>query len=65
MTTKSSDMQGEGNYDAARQYDEAASNFAKSGKVEPAAKDAAKAREGVEREALDRAEEEGKKHAKH
>jgi len=32
------DMQGEGNYTAAKQYDDATANFVKAGKVEEAAK---------------------------
>jgi hypothetical protein len=34
-------VQGEGDYDAARRYDKAAQDFAKSGKVDQAARDAA------------------------
>ena len=34
--TDSKDLQGEGNYDATRRYDKAATDFAKSGKVEEA-----------------------------
>ena len=33
-------VQGEGDYDAARRYDKATTDFAKSGKVEEAARDA-------------------------
>jgi hypothetical protein len=39
--------QGEGNQTAARQYNDAQKRFAESGKVEPAAKDAAKALNGA------------------
>ena len=34
-------VQGEGDYEAGRRYDKAAREFAESGKVEPAARDAA------------------------
>jgi hypothetical protein len=56
-------VQGEGDYDAARRYDKASRDFAKSGKVDPAAHDAAPddAREADE---LERAEDEGKSHSK-
>ena len=37
-------VQGEGDYDAARNYDEATRDFVKSGKVEQAARDAAPAK---------------------
>ncbi|MDB5403101.1 MAG: hypothetical protein JWQ55_5119 [Rhodopila sp.] len=55
--------QGEGNQTAARQYNDAQKRFAESGKVEPAAKDAAKAAEGPEGGSLRQAEEIGKRHA--
>jgi hypothetical protein len=56
-------VQGEGDYKAGRRYDKASRDFAESGKVEPAAHDAApeNAREAEE---LERAEEEGKSHSK-
>jgi prefoldin subunit 5 len=58
-------MQGEGNYDAARDYDEAVTRHAKDkAKVEAEAKDAEKALDGPEREALEAAEAEGKSRAK-
>ena len=52
-------VQGEGDYAAGRRYDKAAREFAESGKVEPAAHDAAptSAEEAAE---LERAENEGK-----
>ena len=60
---KDADIQGEGNYDAARRYDQAQKRFVESGKVEQAAKDSAPRNE-AEAEALRRAEDEGKSHAK-
>jgi len=56
-------VQGEGDYEAARRYDKASREFAESGKVEPAAHDAApeNTREADE---LERAEDEGKSHSK-
>ena len=63
-TTPSKDkVQGEGDYDAGRRYDKASRDFAESGKVEPAARDAAPedAREAAE---LEQAEQKGKSHAK-
>ena len=65
MTTpdKKDQVQGEGDYEAARRYDKSVEDFAKSGKVEPAAKAAApKSKE--EAEELKRAEEAGKSHSK-
>ncbi len=55
--------EGEGSRSAARAYDEAAERFARSGKAGPAARDAARAVEGPEGEALRRAEQEGKRHS--
>ena len=55
--------QGEGNVEAARRYDEAQKRFVDSGKVEQAARDAAPANDG-EAEAMKKAEEAGKSHAK-
>ncbi|MEP7099712.1 MAG: hypothetical protein ABI781_04340 [Burkholderiales bacterium] len=57
------DLQGEGNYDATRRYDKAASDFAKSGKVDEAAR-AAQPGSAEEAEELKRAEDAGKSHAK-
>jgi hypothetical protein len=51
--------QGEGDYEAARRYDEAQRRFVESGKVEKAAEEAAP-RDAAEAEALERAEEAGK-----
>ncbi|MEO8924016.1 MAG: hypothetical protein ABI330_14530 [Caldimonas sp.] len=56
-------VQGEGDYDAARRYDKAAEEFAKSGKVDRAAHDAAP--QSVQQaEAMRKAEEIGKSHSK-
>jgi hypothetical protein len=62
-TPKKDKVQGEGDYDAGRRYDQASRTFAKSGRVEPAARDAAPktATEGSE---LERAEQAGKSHSK-
>jgi hypothetical protein len=56
-------VQGEGDYEAARRYDKASRDFAQSGRVEPAAHDAAPddAREAAE---LEQAEQKGKSHSK-
>lgn len=51
-------IQGEGDYDAARRYDEEQAEFAKSGKVDQAAREAADALDGPEGEALERARKE-------
>ena len=56
--------EGEGNKTAAKEYDDAARKFVDSGKVDQKANEAARAREGAEREELDRAEQAGKSHAK-
>ena len=62
-TSKKDEVQGEGDYEAARRYDKAARDFAESGKVEPAAHDAAPASD-AEAEEMKRAEEAGKSHSK-
>jgi hypothetical protein len=56
-------VQGEGDYEAGRRYDKASREFAHSGRVEPAARDAAPedTREAAE---LERAEQQGKSHSK-
>jgi hypothetical protein len=65
MTMGEDKIHGEGNYKAARQYDEQASEFAKdSDRVEKAAKDAEDALDGDEAGELERAEAEGRSHAK-
>lgn len=56
-------FQGEGDYDAARNYDEATRDFVKSGKVEQAARDAAPAN-AAEAAELTRAEQAGKSRSK-
>lgn len=57
------DLQGEGNYDAARRYDKAQRDFVESGQVDDAARKAAP-KNAEEEKALQRAEQEGKSHAK-
>ena len=57
------DMQGEGNYDAARRYDKAQRDFVESGQVDDAARKA-KPKNAEEAEELRRAEQEGKSRAK-
>jgi hypothetical protein len=54
MTDKNQ-IQGEGNYDAARKFDEEERAFVKSGKVEQKAKEAEEALAGPEAEELERA----------
>ncbi|MDR3471293.1 MAG: hypothetical protein P4M09_06345 [Devosia sp.] len=56
--------EGEGSRLAARQYNEAQRRFAESGKVKPAADDAARALDSGEGPALQEAERLGKAHAK-
>lgn len=51
-------VQGEGDYVSARRYQKAQHEFARSGKVEPAAKAAEAALEGPEGEALETARQE-------
>ncbi len=58
-----SQNEGEGSRTAAKQYNEATEKFAKSGKVEPAAKAAEQSLDSDEAGELRRAEEERKKHA--
>jgi septation ring formation regulator EzrA len=55
--------EGEGNKTAAREFNEAQQRFVKDGQWQDAAKDAARAVEGPEAEALRRAEEKGRKPA--
>ena len=64
MMTGKQRNEGEGNKTAAKEYNEATTKFAHSGKVEQKAQDAARARGGAERQELDRAEQAGKSHAK-
>ena len=56
--------EGEGNKTAARHYNEKTEQFAKSGKVEEKAREAADAIEGGKADELRRAEQQGKSHAK-
>ncbi|MGE4063006.1 MAG: hypothetical protein AB7E79_06520 [Rhodospirillaceae bacterium] len=56
--------EGEGSRTAAKQYNDATEKFAKSGRVEPAAKEAERAVDGDEAGELARAEKEGKDRAK-
>ena len=56
--------EGEGSQSGARDYDERTRKFVESGQVEKKAKEAEKAIESPEGDALRKAEEEGKKHAK-
>jgi hypothetical protein len=59
------DVQGEGNYKAAREFDKAEAAFAADkARVEKAAKDAEKALDGPEAADLAAAEAEGRSHAK-
>lgn len=60
---RSSEIQGEGNYTAAKEYDNATRNFVKSGKVDKAAQDAKPKNPQEEREMLD-AEEKGRSRGK-
>lgn len=57
------EVEGEGSYSGARQYDEATREFLKKGKVEQAARDAAP-KSGAEAAEMDAAEQEGRSHAK-
>jgi len=62
-TPRNDQVQGEGDYEAGRRYDKASRDFAKSGRVEPAAREAAPAdaRQAAE---LEQAEQKGKSHSK-
>ena len=62
-TPKQDQVQGEGDYEAGRRYDKAAREFAESGKVDPAARDAAPG-STEEAEQMQQAEEAGKSHSK-
>jgi hypothetical protein len=57
--------EGEGNKTAARHYNEATTQFAKSGKVDKAAKEAERAIDGPDKDKLSQAEKEGLKHSRH
>ena len=52
------DLQGEGNYDAARRYQKEQHDFAKSGQVDKKAHEAEEALDGPEAEELERARKE-------
>lgn len=56
-------VQGEGNYDAAKRYDESAQDFVKRGKVQKAAQ-AAAPQDEQERKEMEQAEQEGLSHAR-
>jgi len=60
---KSNQVQGEGNYKAAEEYDKAQRKFVKSGKVDAAARDA-KPKSKADAEETQRAEEAGRSRAK-
>jgi len=62
-STSKSRIQGEGDYDSARKYNEQAHAFAESGKVGQAAK-AAAPRNAREKDEMRKAEAEGRAHAK-
>lgn len=62
-TNRQNEMQGEGNYTAAKEYDDSTSNFVKSGKVDKAARDAKPKNDQEAREMLE-AEEAGRARAK-
>ncbi len=57
MTDKNQ-IQGDGNYDAGRRFDEEERKFVKSGQVEQKAKEAEEALDGPEGEELERARQE-------
>ena len=57
------ELEGEGSYKAAHEYHQKATEFARSGKVAGAAKEAEAAIDTAEEQALDAAVEEGKRHA--
>lgn len=56
--TEKSKIQGEGNYDAARKFDDEERAFVKAGQVEQKAKEAQEALDGPEAEELERARKE-------
>lgn len=62
-TDPSGDLQGEGNYDAARRHRESAEGFVKKHDVEQAARDA-QPQSAEEAQQLEDAESEGRSHAK-
>ena len=62
-TPRDDQVQGEGDYNAGRRYDKASRDFAESGRVEPAARDAVPD-DAREAEDIEPAEQEGKSHSK-
>ena len=56
--TEKDDIQGEGNYDAARRFQKEETEFARSGQVEEKAIEAEEALDGPEGEELERARKE-------
>lgn len=60
MDPKSKEVQGEGNYDATRRYNEGVKKSVEKGNAEALAKKAKKALEGPEGDELREAEEEGR-----
>jgi hypothetical protein len=63
MDRNKEDNQGEGNRTAAREYNKAQQEFAKSGKVEQAARSAERALDTKEAKELKQAEELGRRHS--
>jgi hypothetical protein len=61
---KNLELEGEGSRSAARRYDEKASEFARSGKVAPAAREAESVFDSTEGTGDREAEQEGARHAK-
>ena len=61
--SKQKEMQGEGNKEAAKEYNEAQQKFVKSGRVKDAA-EKSKSKSKAEAEELERAEAEGRSRAK-
>ncbi|HEY2734679.1 MAG TPA: hypothetical protein VGI70_11875 [Polyangiales bacterium] len=64
QSTDKSELQGEGNRDADREYREAATRHAQGGKSESEARQAEEALEGKEGDELRKAEKDGKARAK-
>lgn len=60
MSSGTNKVQGEGDYESAREYNKDTREFIESGKVEEKAEEAKRARQGSERAELDKAEEKGK-----
>jgi hypothetical protein len=63
MDRQSDDNQGEGNRTAAREFNKAQQEFAKSGNVEQAARSAERALDGKKAKELKQAEEIGRRHS--